>query len=215
MIIDDHAKKILAYMQLNMALKPVDAVLGLGSSEKRVADYCARLILEGYSDLLIFSGGYGKITQHSNKESEAELFRGIAINNGVPAEKILIEPHSTNTGENIRLTEELLQKQSIKIGSLIVVTKPYMERRAYATFKKQWANQDVELVVTSPRLGYDQMFSDAATKEQFINIMVGDLQRIKLFPALGFQIEQDIPMEVWNSFNTLVEQGFTKFLVKE
>jgi hypothetical protein len=44
--------------------------------------------------------------------------------------------------------------------------------------------------------------------------MVGDLQRIKVFPSLGFQIEQDIPESVWQSFNALVENGFTKHLIK-
>lgn len=215
MSVDEHAKVIFNYMLLGMPIEKSDAILGLGSSEKRVAERSSQLLLDGYSDLLIFSGGYGKITQHSNNVPEAELFKDIALTMAVPEDKILIESKSTNTGDNIRFTEKLLSDEGIKVHSLIVVTKPYMERRAYATFKKQWSDGDIKLIVTSPQLSYEDMFTDTQSKEQFINIMVGDMQRIKVFPSLGFQIEQDIPEKVWNSFNALVERGFTKHLIKE
>ena len=43
--------------------------------------------------------------------------------------------------------------------------------------------------------------------------MVGDLQRIKLYPALGYQIAQEIPDEVWSAFEGLVRAGFDKYLI--
>lgn len=43
--------------------------------------------------------------------------------------------------------------------------------------------------------------------------MVGDLQRIKEFPKLGFQIEQDIPSDVWEAFEALVARGYDKYLL--
>jgi hypothetical protein len=48
--------------------------------------------------------------------------------------------------------------------------------------------------------------------ERVINIMVGDLQRIRIYPAKGFQIPQDIPDEVWTAYERLVKWGFTKHL---
>lgn len=44
--------------------------------------------------------------------------------------------------------------------------------------------------------------------------MVGDLQRIKEYPKLGYQIEQDIPAKVWKSYQKLVAIGYTKHLMK-
>lgn len=215
MTTDDYAKTILEYMRLDMDLKPSDAILGLGSLDTRVADRAAQLMLDGFSDLLIFSGGYGKITKDHNADTEAELFRDIAIGKGVPVEKILVEPKSTNTGENIQFTEQLLRDKGIKVSSLIVVTKPYMERRVYATFKKQWSDPNLELIVTSPQISYEQHFNSGIPKDLFLNIMVGDLQRIKVFAKLGFQIEQEIPNDVWNAFNALVAHGYNKHLVKD
>jgi hypothetical protein len=47
-----------------------------------------------------------------------------------------------------------------------------------------------------------------------ISIMVGDLQRIRLYPAMGFQIEQEIPADVWNAFEQLVAAGYDSRMVK-
>ena len=42
--------------------------------------------------------------------------------------------------------------------------------------------------------------------------MVGDLQRIRLYPDKGFQIHQEIPDDVWKAYEELVEAGFDKYL---
>jgi hypothetical protein len=47
-----------------------------------------------------------------------------------------------------------------------------------------------------------------------IHIMVGDLQRIKLYPAMGFQIPLEIPAEAWDAYERLVAAGFDKHLVR-
>lgn len=44
--------------------------------------------------------------------------------------------------------------------------------------------------------------------------MTGDLQRIKLYPARGFQIHQDIPVEVWDAYEKLIDAGFNEHMVK-
>ena len=47
-----------------------------------------------------------------------------------------------------------------------------------------------------------------------IGIMVGDLQRLKLYPALGYLIAQEIPDEVWSAYEGLVRAGFDKYLIE-
>ena len=66
-----------------------------------------------------------------------------------------------------------------------------MERRSYATFKKHWP--DKELMVTSPQIPFDEYANEEIPLERVIHIMAGDLQRIKFYPAKGFQIHQEIP----------------------
>jgi hypothetical protein len=50
--------------------------------------------------------------------------------------------------------------------------------------------------------------------DEVISVMVGDLQRIRLYPALGFQIEQEIPDEVWTAFQALVDAGYDRHLIR-
>ena len=135
-----------------------------------------------------------------------------AVSLGIPREKIWIENRSTNTGENVSFTRRLLTQSGQVIRKAIVVQKPYMERRAYATFKKVWP--EPEIIVTSPQTLFYEYKSAGISREDLINIIVGDTQRIKFYPEKGFQIGQEIPDEVWRTCEELVKRGYSKRLVK-
>lgn len=206
------AKITWDYMLMHHELEKADVILVLGSSDLRKAEYAAQLYHEGWAPLLIFSGGEGRTTAGLWGMSEAEKFASIAIEKGVPEEAILLEKKSTNTGENILFTKELLEAKGIHPKKMIVAQKPYMERRTYATFMKQWPGMD--FIVTSPKISFEDYPQEGRSMEHIINMMVGDLQRIKEYPALGFQIEQEIPESVWEAYEQLVQQGFTEQLIK-
>lgn len=205
------AQQLWDYHHVNQNLQKSDCILVLGSHDLRVAERGAELYLQGWAPLLIMSGGLGRLTQEMWSEPEADKFAKIALEMGVPEEAILIENKSTNTGENILFTQQLLQKENLAPERFIVVQKPYMERRSFATFKKHWPEK--ELIVTSPQLSMQAYPTAEITLEEVIHIMVGDLQRIKVYPEKGFQIEQEIPKEVWEAFEKLVSLGFNSHLI--
>lgn len=207
------AQQLWDYHHMQHQLEKADCILALGSHDLRVADRAAELYLQGWAPLVIMSGGLGNLTQNMWTESEADQFAAIAIRKGVPEKAVLVENKSTNTGENIVFTQQLLQQNGLNPQKFIVVQKPYMERRSYATFKKHWPYKD--LIVTSPQINFTDYPNDEIPLERVINIMVGDLQRIKEYPAKGFQVYQEIPAQVWNAFEKLVEVGFNKHLIKE
>lgn len=207
------SRKLWDYHHMQHSLQKADCILALGSHDLRVADRAADLYLLGMAPLLICSGGLGNLTKEYWTEPEADQFARIAREKGVPAEHILVENRSTNTGENIRFTQELLAAKGLDPQSFIVVQKPYMERRSYATFKKHWPEKD--LMVTSPLLGFEEYPNDEIPLERVIHIMVGDLQRIKFYPERGFQVYQEIPGDVWESYNALVAAGFDQHLMKD
>jgi uncharacterized SAM-binding protein YcdF (DUF218 family) len=201
------------YNRLNQQPKKVDAILGLGSADTRVAEHAANLYLQGYAPLIIFTGGLGRISKNIFKKPEADFFAEIAIKMGVPKEKILIESQSTNTGENITFTKKLLAEKGLNPKTFIVVTKPYMERRGYATFRKQWP--EIEITMASAPGTLEEHPTATLSKEMIISIMVGDVQRIREYPKLGFTIEQEIPDKVWQAYERLVELGYTQHLIKK
>ncbi len=204
------AQQLWDYHLMHHQLAEADCILALGSHDLRVAERAADLYLQGLAPLVIMSGGLGNFTQGMWTEAEADKFAAIAIKMGVPATAILIENKSSNTGENISFTKRLLDEKGIDPKSFIVVQKPYMERRSFATFKKHWPEK--ELIVTSPQISFENYPNDEIPLARVINIMVGDLQRIKLYPALGFQVYQEIPTRVWQAFNQLVDLGFNEHL---
>jgi len=204
------AKKLWDYHHMHHTPTQSDCILALGSHDLRVADRAAALYLEGWAPILVLSGGLGYLTKGLWKDPEADLFARIALDKGVPAEAIFIENKSTNTGENIQFTRKLLDEKGLHPNRFLLVQKPYMERRSYATFKKQWPDKD--LLVTSPQIAFEDYANDEIPMERVINSMVGDLQRIRIYPAKGFQIPQDIPDEVWTAYEKLVAWGFTKHL---
>ena len=206
------SKLLWDYHHMNHALLKSDVILALGSHDLRVAERAAQLYLEGWAPLLVCSGGLGNLTSDIWTESEADQFAAIAIKMGVPENAVLVENKSTNTGENILFTEKLLEEKGFNPASFIVVQKPYMERRSYATFKKHWPGKNV--VITSPQISFDDYPNENIPADRVIEIMAGDLQRIKEYPAKGFQIYQEIPANVWNAFERLIELGFDGHLIK-
>ncbi|MFA5967499.1 MAG: YdcF family protein [Patescibacteria group bacterium] len=211
--VDKLAKIIWDYHHMQHQLQKSDCIVVLGSQDTRVAERGAQLLLEGWAPLIVFSGGFGRITKNIWKETEAEKFKQIALAMGVPPDKILVEDTSTNTGENITSVRKLLENKSIDIKRIIAVHKPYMERRTYATFKKLWP--EIDVLVTSPQIAYENYPTAEISEEDVINIMVGDLQRIKLYPEMGFQISQVIPDKVWSAYEQLVALGYSKCLIRK
>lgn len=206
------ARKLWDYHHLYHVPAPADCILVLGSLDLRVANRGAELYLGGMAPYIVFAGGLGNITKGMWKEPEADLFARIALDMGVPAEAIFIENRSTNTGENILFTQRLLEDKGLHPQKFLLVQKPYMERRSYATFKKRWP--DKELLVTSPQIEFEDYPTPEMPMKQVIDLMVGDLQRIRIYPEKGFQIPQEIPDDVWQAYEKLVGWGFTGYLVK-
>ena len=217
--LDDRARALAQvlwdYHRLGHTLSPADAIMVLCSHDTRVAERGAELFLQGLAPLVIFSGGLGTITRQLMTTPEAEVFATIAERAGVPRDRMLIENRSTNTGENVSFTRRLLEARGLDLRRFILVQKPYMERRTYATFRKVWP--EPEIIVTSPQVSMEQYlrgYSHPSIKAaDVISIMVGDLQRIRVYPRLGFQIPQAIPDEVWQAYEQLVAAGFDSRLV--
>ncbi|PSR79348.1 DUF218 domain-containing protein [Coniella lustricola] len=225
----DDARLIYDYHRMHEALpapSPAAAIFCLCSLDLRVARCAARLFLDGLAPWLIFSGGSGKLTANHpafGHDPEAVVFARIAMAMGVPEAKIIIEPDSTNTGENVRLTYKLLQQKRLlattdeshgqgSIRSFILVQKPYMERRTYATFVQQWPDSSSQFTVTSPQLDFAEYPDSDNPQDLVVNIMVGDLVRIREYPSKGYQIEQTIPAPVWEAGQRLIAAGYTKHL---
>lgn len=91
-----------------------------------------RLYKSGAAPIILMTGGSGDFFDPSFKESV--LMKDLAIEFGVPKEKIIIETESRNTRENAAYTKQLLDKNNVK--KVILVTSAFHLPRSCALFKK-------------------------------------------------------------------------------
>jgi uncharacterized SAM-binding protein YcdF (DUF218 family) len=209
--IDRNARVVWTYHLMGHLPVKSDAILVLGSHDSRVAERGAQLYLQGWAPLLVCSGGRGRLTA-GWELTEAEVFARVAVRHGVPPNRILVEDHSTNTSENLLFTRRMMEGQGIRLESAILVQKPYMERRTWCTCRKVWP--ELRIVVTSPQISFESYPNQDIVREDMIHIMVGDLQRLRVYAERGYQIAQEIPEEVWEAWKQLVQAGYTRHLVE-
>lgn len=209
----DDVETLWNYHRLDHELRPTDVGVGLGSHDIGVAVRTAELYHRNLFPLIAFTGANAPTTIDRFPRGEAVHYRERALAAGVPDEAIRVEPKARNTGENFILTRELLAREGIVPVSITVVSRPYQERRAYATCRKLWP--EVGVVCTSQRTRLDSYAAGIGDIPRMINVMVGDTQRVRLHAEQGFAIHQDIPAEVQAAYERLVAAGYSKHLIPE
>ncbi|MDF1755998.1 MAG: hypothetical protein P1U89_24635 [Verrucomicrobiales bacterium] len=86
-----------------------------------------------------------------------------------------------------------------------------MNRRALATFQLHWP--ELKITCSAPDTHFNESPAPGHTPEDVVSEIVGDIQRIIEYPALGFQTEQEIPTEVMDAYEQLRQRGFTGHLM--
>lgn len=207
------AELLWDYHNVPSNLTQGDAGIVLGSHDLRVADAAAAIFLRGLVPVLVLSGGKGKITTSLWDESEAAKFAQRAEALGVPPESLLIDEGATNTGENIQHARRLLEEAGHEVKTGILVSKPYMKRRALRTAQKVWPQ--VAWLVAGPSIPYAEYTDADVPEDRMINLMVGDTQRVWLFAQKGFQVRDEVPTVVREAYKRLVAAGFTDYVLSE
>ena len=107
---------------------------GVGESGKAGGGFQERvtqavdLYRAGYAKTLIFSSGYVFTLR------EAEVMKAVAVDNGVPADAILLEEQAANTYQNVTYTKQLLDQHQWR--RILLVSSPYHMRRAVGAWRK-------------------------------------------------------------------------------
>ena len=194
------------YHRLGHELRPCDAAVGLGSHDLGVATYTAELYHRGFFPVVVFTGGSTLTTQQRFPRGEAVHYRERALELDVPESAILVDPHATNTGANITNSRVLLEAAGFRPRSLLLISKPYAERRTFATARKLWP--EIDVICASMPVGFDEYVRSIGDVRLVVDMMIGDLQRIIEYPARGFTIPQEVSAEVIAAYERLYAAGF-------
>ncbi len=216
--IEEQVEVLLEYLFINNKIKKADVILGLGSIDYKVAEKCAELYKQGYGKYIIFTGNCGKGTKGIITKTEAENFKNIALNKGVPDKKIYLEKKATTTWENFIYSKSLMIKNNLNPKSIIVVQKPYAERRSYAISGKFYTDKDI--FVTSPDFNiqhFVEYYEDIKENNlsDIICEIVAEINILEEFSKYDMLIPQKIPTKVKIAYNYLVNRGYTKYLFDE
>ncbi len=201
------------YLQMHHEPRPCSVAIALGSHDLGVADTAADMYHRGFAPLIVMTGATSPTTEAKMPRGEAAHYRERAFALGVPDSAILVEPRARNTGENITFSRELLQSAGVDAASVLLVAKPYEERRAYATTRKLWPS--VELVCASAKPAFDEYVTAIQDDRLVIDMMVGALQRLLIYPKQGLMISQEVPREVEAAYQRLRSGGFTTRLIPD
>ncbi|MET8126130.1 YdcF family protein [Streptomyces sp. NPDC005231] len=205
------AQRLWDFQQLNHEPRPCSVGIGLGSHDLGVADAAVDLYRRGMMPLIVFTGATSRTTRERMPRGEAEHYRERALELGVPASAVLVEPNARNTGENIRFSRALLAERGVDVSSVLLVSKPYEERRAYATARKLWP--EVEIVSASTPMTLAEYVDSIQDARLVLDMLVGAQQRLLIYPEHGFMIWQEVPASVAAAYERLCADGFTGRLV--
>ncbi|MGW1073908.1 YdcF family protein [Streptomyces sp. NPDC002537] len=206
------ADLIWQYHRMHHEPRPCSAAIGLGSHDLGVATVASELYNTGLFPVVVFSGGNSPTTAARFPRGEAVHYREHALDLGVPDDAILLETEAGNTGQNITLSREVLRAAGVEVSSLLLISKPYMERRSYATCRKLWP--EVEVICASEPLEFDDYIKSIGDEKLVVDMLVGDLQRVIEYPKLGFALEQEVPGDVHDAYERLLHGGFDSRLIR-
>lgn len=110
-------------------LEHTDVIVAVsGGDTKARTEKAIELYKEGYAPYLLFSGA-----ARSGEVSNALSMKNYAIKSGIPSSAIFIEEKSNSTYENAKYSHKIIKENDWK--SIILVTSPYHQRRAYMNFR--------------------------------------------------------------------------------
>ncbi|WP_331731229.1 YdcF family protein [Streptomyces sp. NBC_00859] len=205
-------RRLWDFHQMHHELRRCSVAIGLGSHDLGVAETAADLYRDGMMPLIVFTGATSRTTQDRMPRGEAVHYRERALELGVPGSAVLVEPHARNTGENIRFSRAVLEQAGVEVSSVLLISKPYEERRAYATACKLWP--EVEFVSASTPMTFEAYVDSIGDPRLVMDMLVGALQRLLVYPAKGFMTDQAVPDDVVAAYERLCREGFTSRLVR-
>lgn len=152
-----------------------DVILIPGGSHPQLAEKAATLYKQGMANYILASGNANP--NIPNYSSEAEYLKSIAIDLGVPPEKILCENKASHTFENAEFSFQMLKNMNIKADKIILVCKAYHSRRTLFTYSYNFPT-NTEFLVASVVDKHGLCRNNWHTKPDHISKVMSEVEKI-------------------------------------
>ncbi|MFH1188975.1 MAG: YdcF family protein [bacterium] len=152
-----------------------DIVLIPSGSRPQLMEKAVELYHQGLAPYILPSGGTNK--KLPNWATEWDFLQNIAIDKGVPEEKILKEDRAQNTFDDATLSWKVIKQNNISVKKALFVCKEHHARRALLTYQTVFPS-DVEFIVCpiadERNIKKDNWFLD----EKKIEVVMTEVQKI-------------------------------------
>lgn len=215
---------------------PIDLVVVLGSAMIHHLKQIGERYHQGHYKKIMVVGGIGHSTAYLYENldadkslrayvdtslSEAEIYANILSKEyRVPSTDIVIEPRSTNCGNNATYAFELAKAIGLKPTSILLIQDPTMQRRSHASFLHEWHDHQVTWYNWAPfqpvlemndegQVFFQGMTNPPWSIERFIELVMGEIPRLRDdkngYGPLGrdFIKHVDIPKPVLEAYEQL------------
>ncbi len=182
----DLIKDTTEYIFLRDEPQRSDVIFIPGSMCYLLPERAAELYSRGYAKYVIPSGKYSVVTNtlskqnptvkyHGDWATEAEFFKHVLVENGVPEDAVIAECESTFTYQNAINTKKITDRMGIDVKRAILCCKAYHARRAYTYYKRAFKDSEIYVCpVESGGVSAENWY----TTEDGIKKVTGELRRI-------------------------------------
>lgn len=212
-----------------------DVLILAGNCLPYLTNYAGTLLVEGHIKQIVLSGGVGHATEKlrnnyekigykfSKKLSEAQMNANyLSSKFPINDTQLILETHSTNSGENARFSLASFEKAVPE--EVLLMNDPILQRRTRATFEKEWAHTETKFENYVPFIPKLIEFSSRPIFQQseleiswstayFKSLVLGELQRMQDnewgYGTKGLNFMKDIPLPA------NVQKAFEELLIQE
>lgn len=181
---------------------PYDAVIGFGMFDLSLPRFCGDLYARGHARRIIFTGGIGAGTGDLGGP-EADVWRQTLAEShpAIHDDDVIVENRSTNTGENVTFTADLLRREhpALAFGAgirrVIVVASPARLRRVWLTLRRHEPDLHITRQLPDVSLEADAA-RHAAQGIAYRRHLRGELDRIVEYARRGWIVDEPLPPHI-------------------
>ncbi len=186
-----------------------DLIIGFGHFDLSIPRQCAFLHKRGVADKILFTGGRGSGTAGLS-DAEATVFRKVLLKEfpEIQDEDIILEAKSTNTGENISMSAEVLKAHDKVfnfdkgIKKVIAVASPYRQRRVWRTIQRKIPKLKVYNMPPDTTFE-EELFLFKGKGQDLIKLLIGEIERILCYPEKGYMKYEQLPENIGRAYERL------------
>jgi uncharacterized SAM-binding protein YcdF (DUF218 family) len=210
----------IVYDYLNVCSTPppaaVDAIIGFGHFDLRIATHCAELWLAGVAPIIIFTGGVGAGSADLDRP-EAEAFAAKLQQDfpAIPTSAILLETRSTNTGENVRELIKRAQQNACPLHQVLLVATPFRQRRVAQTWSAQGPGDSIGSSAPVPSTLTEDIELFNPKIEDLVAQLPGEIDRLQNYGKRGWIASESIPLAVIRASAAISRQKESRTSAKE